>query len=125
MKRKFIILNISIFLLISILYISCEKETTKPQLILDDPIQIDDMEYGSLTDIDGNVYKTVKIGEQEWMAENLKVANYRNSSGDISEIEDSHVPDQRESYDEIFGRSYTWTTLRYTSNIFPEGWHLP
>ncbi|MFN5387102.1 MAG: FISUMP domain-containing protein, partial [Bacteroidota bacterium] len=34
--------------------------------------------YGSMTDQDGNVYKTIMIGTQEWMAENLKCSHYRN-----------------------------------------------
>jgi len=34
--------------------------------------------YGSMTDQDGNVYKTIVIGTQEWMAENLKCSHYRN-----------------------------------------------
>jgi len=33
-----------------------------------------------VTDLDGNTYKTVKVREQEWMAENLNVSHYRNGN---------------------------------------------
>src|ERR1044072_7226118 len=37
-------------------------------------------ETGTVTDIEGNIYKTVKIGDQWWMAENLHVKKYRNGT---------------------------------------------
>ena len=33
---------------------------------------------GTVADIDGNVYRTIKIGSQWWMAENLRVIHYQN-----------------------------------------------
>ncbi len=89
-----------------------------------------------LKDIDGNVYKTVKIGDQLWMAENLRVTRFNN--GDPIETTDSVKMDisgmsepkfqwiagGKESYLELYGRLYTWYVVTDERKICPEGWHV-
>jgi uncharacterized protein (TIGR02145 family) len=90
---------------------------------------------GTVTDIDGNVYKTIKIGNQWWMAENLKVTHYRNSDP-ITHVEDDTewadlitgawcVYDNQDSYKNIYGLLYNWYVVDDSRNIAPEGWHVP
>ena len=77
-------------------------------------------EYDTVTDIDGNVYQTVQIGDQFWMAENLKVTHYQN--GD--EIP-CNVYNDDPSNAAIYGRLYNWYAVDDERGICPEGWHVP
>jgi hypothetical protein len=75
-----------LILLLFLLNESCEKDNTTPQskVVLFNP----NLTYSTLTDIDGNSYNTITIGEQNWMAENLKTTRFNDSSS-ISLIEDN------------------------------------
>jgi len=90
---------------------------------------------GTITDIDGNVYQTVKIGNQLWMAENLKVTHYRNGDP-IPNVTDNTEWENRKTgaycnYDnninnaDIYGKLYNWYAVNDSRNIAPEGWHVP
>ena len=71
-----------------------------------------------ITDIDGNIYSEIKIGNQVWMAENLSHRANEGSSVYYHGITD---PDTVRS-NEYWGRLYTFETAL---TVCPEGWHLP
>ncbi|MBU0713264.1 hypothetical protein KJ762_01980 [bacterium] len=90
-------------------------------------------ETGTVTDIDDNTYQTVKIGNQWWMAENLKVTHYRNGNA-ISKVPNSTVWSSTTEgaycfYDNndsnTYGALYNWYAVDDSRNIAPEGWHVP
>jgi uncharacterized protein (TIGR02145 family) len=91
---------------------------------------------GTVTDIDGNVYQTVTIGSQVWMAENLKVTHYSNGDSiPCVTVDDSSwgglTTGAACSYDndpgnvDTYGRIYNWYAAADSRNLAPEGWHVP
>ena len=88
----------------------------------------------SITDIDGNTYKTVTIGTQTWMAENLKVTKYndgiaiRNITNDLVWREYPTGAlcdyDNNPSNSETYGKLYNWHAVN-TGKLCPTGWHVP
>ena len=93
----------------------------------------------SIMDIYGTLYKTVNIGTQQWMAENLKVTNY-NDGTEIPNIKDNTewsklttgawtYYDNDEANNAKSGKLYNWYAVSPTTNgnknICPTGWHVP
>jgi uncharacterized protein (TIGR02145 family) len=90
---------------------------------------------GTVTDIDGNVYQTLVIGDQEWMVENLKVTHYRNGDP-IPNVTDNDewananngaycVYANNESNVDTYGYLYNWYAVGDERGLAPEGWHVP
>ncbi len=107
-----------------------------------------ELESGYITDIDGNVYQTVTIGEQVWMAENLKVTHNADGTeiplvtNDIEwgELGDNNTDKAYCYYDNNvnsdYGALYTWAAAMNGASgsianpsgvqgVCLEGWHLP
>lgn len=89
----------------------------------------------TVTDINGVIYRTVRIGNQIWMAENLKTTRYKNGQ-DINKV----VPvynytkadkgvyceyENKSSNSAYYGFMYNFLAIADPRGICPEGWHLP
>lgn len=93
------------------------------------------LDFGEVKDIDGNVYSTIEIGNQVWMAENLKVTHYRNGDFIPYVTNNSKWEDLKTgaycNYDNnikntsIYGNLYNWYAVKDTRKVAPEGWHIP
>jgi uncharacterized protein (TIGR02145 family) len=89
--------------------------------------------YGSMTDQEGNIYKTVTIGTQTWMAENLHTTKYNNGTAipnvTVDSIWSSHTSpaycwyNNDAGYKVIYGALYNWYTVK-TGKLCPSGWHV-
>ena len=101
----------------------------------EDSVHNPDKTYGTMTDQQGNVYKTIVIGAQEWMAENIKTTIYRNGNA-IANITDntqweglttgawaSYTNDSQ--FDCPYGKLYNWYAVADPRHVCPTGWHEP
>jgi len=92
--------------------------------------------YGTVTDQDGIVYKTIKIGRQEWMAENLRASHYRNGEA-IALVANSNSWNSLTSgascwYNNdsaanhcTYGKLYNWYAVADERHVCMRGWHEP
>ncbi len=89
----------------------------------------------TILDIDGNEYSTVKIGNQEWLASNLKTTRYRN--GDLILNSTVHTTwltltsgawcnyENLVSNGTVYGHLYNWYAVNDSRGLAPAGWHVP
>jgi uncharacterized protein (TIGR02145 family) len=89
----------------------------------------------TVTDTDGNVYGTVKIGNQVWMTENLRTTKY-NDDSNIPLVTDGTAWSNLDTsgycwYNndstanaQTYGALYNWYTVN-TNKLCPTGWHVP
>jgi uncharacterized protein (TIGR02145 family) len=89
----------------------------------------------AITDIDGNTYNTVQIGNQCWMKENLKTTTYSNGTP-IPNITDNQEwtiissgayawQNNDISWKNLYGALYNWYTTVDPNGLCPSGWHVP
>ena len=88
----------------------------------------------TITDIDGNVYNTVNIGNQCWMQENLKTRHYNDGTeleSDLTNLVWSNITtgaycfyDENADNDAVYGKLYNWLAVK-SNKIAPKGWHVP
>ncbi|MEN8204292.1 MAG: fibrobacter succinogenes major paralogous domain-containing protein [Bacteroidota bacterium] len=99
--------------------------------------------FGELTDMDGNRYRTVRIGEQIWMAENLRITKLPDGEAipEVESFSESNPIAYRWINDDdittkVYGPFYTWNAAvnghegsnlnpSGVQGVCPEGWHLP
>jgi len=128
MRKNFI----KIFSLLLVFVVaSCDDKDNDDDVIV--PENYNDGQTGSLTDIEGNVYGTVKIGSWWWMSENLRTKTY--ADGTPISANGVFVYNDDESYAETHGRLYTLSAARRGGNTTtvpserqgccPDGWSLP
>lgn len=87
-----------------------------------------------ISDIDGNIYNVVSIGNQCWMKESLKTSRYKNGSPIQTGLTDSQWQsvtsgacadnNNNLNYTSTYGKLYNWYAVSDGSGLCPAGWHV-
>jgi uncharacterized protein (TIGR02145 family) len=122
------------FILISISFYSCDTEGNTNEGNSDITFK-DGLTYGTITDQEGNTYKTIQIGDQVWMAENLRTTKYNDGTSiplvtDIESITTMTTPAYMQVNNKVdkdsillYGRLYNFHAVN-TGKLAPVGWHV-
>jgi uncharacterized protein (TIGR02145 family) len=91
--------------------------------------------FDMVTDVDGNNYRTVKIGNQVWMADNLRTTRYADESvipqvNNVNTWQNTTLGawcwyDTTNIYDLPYGKLYNWYAVSDVKGLCPAGWHVP
>ena len=90
----------------------------------------------SVNDHDGNEYRIAKIGDQIWMAENLRTSRYRDGTAIPKRQDDESwstagegaycvAEDGDTNYESTYGFLYNFSAVANSRGLCPEGWHIP
>lgn len=87
-----------------------------------------------VTDVDGNIYTSIILGNQEWLGENLKVSKYRNgdaiptglSNGDwFNSTSGAYsIYENLPTNNATYGKIYNWFAVSDSRGLCPTGWHV-
>ncbi len=94
------------------------------------------VEFESIADYDGNIYRTVKVGGQIWTAENLKVTHYRDGTTIPNVPEESiwsnlktgalcWLENDPSANKDVYGALYNYYAVADSRKLAPVGWHVP
>jgi len=130
-----------IFFTLSFLFPQCDANDDGILNILDVLVEVECIlndcweTFPICEDIDGNIYQTVQIGQQLWMAENLKTTRYSNGDEiifiDNPNLWDNNFVGHYAVYNndlsnaDTYGYLYNWSAAVDDRGICPEGFHLP
>lgn len=94
-----------------------------------------ELDYGRMSDQDGNLYRTIEIGQQTWMAENLRAAHFADGTEIPLVTELFYWTSQKSPaychyendtiFRRIYGALYNWYAVADNRKICPDGWHVP
>jgi len=122
--HKYLLLPLTVILMFGVLGSDCKKSSTGP-----------DTKPDTMTGNDGKVYQTVTIGNQVWMAENLRETKYRNGDA-IPNVTDNTewsglstgarcAYNNSETTADTYGYLYNWYAVDDSRNLAPSGWRVP
>jgi uncharacterized protein (TIGR02145 family) len=117
MRGRFNMNHLAVFLISVIVFLAgCKNEPVEDQT--------------TVTDIDGNVYNIVKIGDQEWLDRNLAVTHYRNGDPVINGLVAAGDEGGWMDYNNdpflgsIYGKLYNSQAVHDSRGLAPQGWHV-